>query len=304
MKVLVVHTSPPERIAAGRQARELDLEGAARGIAAVLPEAVLARVRGEPRELLALLDEHAPDVVYNVCEAPLGRPDLEAHVAALFEWTGVRFTGSGSETLALCRRKDRVAPVLAAAGLPVPPTGGFPCIVKPASEDGSVGIDGESVCADAAALARACARAHGTVVIEDFLPGREFVVSLWGAFGPEHVSVGEICFRNGLRLMTYAAKWDAESADYEDSPLTYRFDLDEGTEEALIAAARGAWRAVGARGCLRVDLRLDARGEPRILDVNPNPAFGPDVGIQRAAGEAGWTWERFVRAQIAWAVAR
>ena len=93
------------------------------GIAEVLPGADVAKVRGEPREILALLEAHAPDVVFNLCEAPLGRPELEPHVAALLEWAGVRFTGSGSETLALCRRKDRVAAVLAGAGVPVPQRG-------------------------------------------------------------------------------------------------------------------------------------------------------------------------------------
>ena len=38
-----------------------------------------------------------------------------------------------------------------------------------------------------------------------------------------------------------------------------------------------------------------------MLDVNPNPELAPEVGIHRAVTEAGWTWERFVRQQIAWA---
>ena len=95
---------------------------------------------------MAILDSQHPDVVFNPCEAPLGRPDLESHVAALLEWRGVRFTGCGSETLALCRRKDRTKAVLAAAGAPVPRDGGFPCIVKPADQDGSAGIDARRPC--------------------------------------------------------------------------------------------------------------------------------------------------------------
>ncbi len=301
MKVLIVHTAPPPTADPGRCPCEFDLEPTAVGIAEVLPPATIARVRGEPREILALLDSHAPDVVYNLCEAPLGRPELEAQVAALFEWAGVRFTGSGSETLALCRRKDRVAALLTATGVPVPRGGGFPCIVKPTNEDGSAGIDRESVCPDHAALVRACARAPGPIVIQEFLPGREFAVSLWGRTDPDHVSIGETLFQNGLRLNTYAAKWETESADFADSPMAYAIDLEEVLREAVVSAARGAWRAVGARGCLRVDLRLDAQGEPRVLDVNPNPTLAPEVGLRRAVMEAGWTWSRFVHAQIAWA---
>lgn len=301
MKVLILYTVPPETVGPGREVCEFDLSQAARGIAEVLPEAVVFGVRGEPREILAALDRHAPEVVYNLCEAPLGRPDLEAHAAALLEWAGVRFTGSRSETLALCRRKDRTAAVLAAAGVPVPIGGGFPCVVKPADQDGSAAIDYDSVCEDAAALARARVRIPGPVVIQEFLPGREFAVSLWGSSAPEHVSIGETRFQKGLRLITYTAKWKTESADFVDSPLAYDIDLDATLRDAVVTVARGAWTAVGARGCLRVDVRLDARGRAKVLDVNPNPETAPEVGIYRAALEAGWTWERFVVAQLGWA---
>jgi D-alanine-D-alanine ligase len=301
VKVLVLHAAPPAVVDAGRLCGEFDVAGAASGVAAVLPGCVVEQARGEPREILSLVDRHAPDVVYNLCEAPLGRPDFEAHVAGLFEWAGVRFTGSGSETLALCRRKDWTAAVLTAANVPVPGKTGFPRIVKPADEDGSAWIDTASICDDDEALARAAARIPGRAVVEQFLPGREFAVSLWGHDHPEHASVGETVFLDGLRLITYQAKWDVESADFRNSPLSYDLDLAPDLRAAVESAARGAWRAVGARGCLRVDVRLDAGGTPRVLDVNPNPEAAPHVGIHRAVVEAGWTWERFVQAQLSWA---
>jgi D-alanine-D-alanine ligase len=301
MKVLLMHTAPPATVHSARQTFECDLSAAALEIAALIPAITVVCVKGELREIINLLDAHDPDVVYNLCEAPLGRPDLEAHVASLLEWAGVRFTGCGSETLALCRRKDRTAGVLAAAGVQVPRLGGFPCIVKPADEDGSAFIDHESICEDEAAVPRARARVPGPVVIEEFLPGREFVVSLWGQVEPEHLSVGETKFKNGLRLNTYQSKWDTESPDSANSPLSYNLEIDQNLYDEVIEAARGAWRAVGARGYLRVDVRLDSGGAPRVLDVNPNPETGPEVGIHRAVLEAGWTWKQFVEAQLAWA---
>ena len=301
MKVLVLYTLPPVTVAPGRSVDEFDMSEAARGIAEVLPEAIVAGVHGEVREVLALLETYQPDVVFNACEAPLGRPDREAHVAALLEWLGVRFTGCGSETLALCRRKDRVNAMLATAGVPVPRTGVFPCIVKPADEDGSAWIDQHSVCADTEAVARVRARLKGPVVIQEFLPGREFAVSLWGQEEPRDVSIGETQFAGSTRLLTYAAKWDTDSADYTNTLLVYTPQLDPLLREAVIAAARGAWRAVSARGYLSVDIRLDAAGVPRVLDVNANPALSPDTGIYLAVNEAGWSWERFVRQQVEWA---
>jgi D-alanine-D-alanine ligase len=301
MKVLIIHTVPPESVHHGRQVCEFDLESAVRGIADVLPDAAVACVKGEPREILVALETHVPEVVYNLCEAPLGRPDLEAHVASLLEWAGVRFTGSGSETLALCRRKDRTSAVLAAAGVPVPKANVFPCIVKPADEDGSAFIDHDSICEDYVEVGRVRTRMPGPVVIQEFLPGREFAISLWGQTQPDYISIGETRFKHALRLITYAAKWEIESADFANSPLSYDIDLDAGTRATIAAVARGAWQAVSARGYLRVDVRLDAVGEPKVLDVNPNPETAPNVGIYRAVLEAGWTWKQFVQAQLTWA---
>ena len=301
MRVLVLSTAPPDRTDPSREIVEFDLSSAARGVAAVIPGALTAETEGAPGEILALVERHRPDIVYNLCEAPFGRPDLEAHIAALFEWVGVRFTGSRSETLALCRRKDHTAAVLAAAGVPVPPRDGFPCIVKPADEDGSAFIDRESICDHAEAVARARARISGRVVVERFLPGREFSVALWGRNEPDYVSMGETCFRGELRLITYAAKWDSDSRDDCESPMCYDVALDTPRREAVVAAARGAWQAVEARGYLSVDVRLDCEGIPHVIDVNPNPDCTPSQGMHRAVCAAGWTWARFVHAQLEWA---
>jgi D-alanine-D-alanine ligase len=298
LKVLVLHTLPPAECGSGRRPEEFALHEAADHVAMVLDGAIVAGVRGEAAEILGLVQAEQPDVIFNLCEAPQGRPDRESHAAALFEWMGVAFTGSGSKTLALCRDKRRMNAVLAAHGVAVPRQGVFPAIVKPADEDGSAGIHADSVCDDADDVARARARWPGPVMVEEFVGGREFAVSLWGGAGPEHVSIGETLFRNGLRLNTYAAKWDTDSVEFADSPLDYRTDLDNALRDRIVATARGAWQAAGIRGYVRLDIRCDAGGVPVVLDVNPNPAIGPGIGICRSVEEAGWTWERFVRLQI------
>ncbi len=301
MQVLVVHTLPPHVAGPGREPLEFNLSEAAEGVAQALPEATVAGIVGGAEELLALLDTHRPDVVFNLCEAPFGRPALEAHVAALLEWRSVRFTGCGSETLALCRRKDRAKAVLAAAGVPVPNSECFPCIVKPADEDGSAGIDLRSVCADRFQLEAARSRLAGPAIVEEFLTGREFVVSLWGDSDPEHLSIGEMLLQNGLTHVTYAAKWVIDSADFANSGVYYDTTIEPDVRERISTTARAAWRAVEARGYLRLDVRLDAEGTPRVLDVNPNPEMTPEDGMHRAVTMAGWSWDRFVQQQIRWA---
>jgi D-alanine-D-alanine ligase len=141
-------------------------------------------------------------------------------------------------------------------------------------------------------------------VVEEFVAGREFAVALWGGATPEHVSIGETVFRNGLRVNTYASKWDVDSAEFADSPLDYTTAVDPSLREQLAAAARAAWRAARVRGYLRVDVRCNADGVAMVLDVNPNPALAPGVGICRAVAEAGWSWRRFARRQVEWACDR
>ena len=301
-KVLVLHSLPPDVAGTDRAANEFQLHDAAANIVAAFPGSVAAGVRGEVAELIGVLGATRPDVVFNLCEAPQGRPDLEAQFAGMLELLGVPFTGNSSETLALCRRKDRTKAVLAAAGVAVPGASGLPAIVKPVDEDGSAFLHAGSICNSAEDIARETARLGGRALIEEFLPGREFVVSLWGRNTPDHHSIGETVYQNGLRLITYEGKWHEGSADYLNSPLTYTPDLDDSQRQAILGLARGAWAAVGARGYIRVDVRLNAAGEPRVLDVNPNPELGPDVGICRAAEEAGWTWARFVQKQVEWAL--
>lgn len=300
MKVLILHTLPPEATDPGRWTEEFDLLASAEGVRSALPDAEVCGVRGEVGEILEALRSRAPDVVFNLCEAPLGEPRLEPHVAALFEWAGVRFTGSGSETLALCRRKDLTKAVLAAAGVPVPRTGVFPCIVKPAAEDGSAFLHADSVCADEGEAARAVSRLPGPAIVEEFLPGREFAVSLWGRTGPDHVSIGETLFHGGVRLSTYAGKWDSDHEEYRNTPMVYDSEIDGALFDAVSGAARAAWRATGIRGYARIDVRLGLDGVPCVLDVNPNPALNPGVGVHRAAEEVGWTFEEFVKCQVDW----
>ena len=220
MKVIIFHSLPPADLR-GRSLLEFDLEKSARDIADVLPGSVIAGIRGEVDEVIGFLKTHRPDVIFNACEAPLGRPDLEAHFAALLEWVGVPFTGCGSETLALCRRKDRTKAVLAAAGVPVPRANLFPCVVKPVDEDGSAGIYFDSVCEDEAARSRVVARLSGAALVEEFVPGREFAIALWGRREPEHFSFMETSFHNGARLLTYAAKWNKGSEEFGNTPYAY-----------------------------------------------------------------------------------
>jgi D-alanine-D-alanine ligase len=305
VRVLVLYTLPPESPGPQRTVAEFELSGAAAFVARALRGAAVRAVHGRPLEILEVLREINPDVVFNLCEAPLGRPDLEAHVASFLEWAGIRFAGCGSETLTLCRRKDLTTPVLRAAGIGVPQdvdpaNPSFPCVVKPAAEDGSAGIHDHSLCHNAEQLRYALSQLTQPGIVQEFVPGREFSVSLWGRSHPDFSSIGETTREQG-GLITYATKWQEDRGEGSSSQVRHTAGLDADLQEAILKAARAAWKAVGARHALRIDVRLDQQGAPRVLDVNPNPAISPVMGICRAVQEAGWRWETFVTKLVEWA---
>jgi D-alanine-D-alanine ligase len=240
------------------------------------------------------------DLAFNLCEGVGGSSAFEPHVAAFLELLGVRVTGSPSETLALARRKDRVNALLAAHGLPVARWAvarngvaktwrDYPAIVKPAAEDASVGITQRSVVRDADELARALhdGRAHAPLLVQQFLEGRELNVGILGA---ALLPISEIDFgmmpASHWRLVTYAAKWDADSADDRGTQPRCPAPITGALTEQAGRLALAAWRLVDGRGYGRVDLRADADDRLHVLEVNPNPDLAPGAGFARMAAAA------------------
>ena len=159
--------------------------------------------------LFRRIKELKVDVLINLCEGFLGRPQLEANVAAMFEAFGVPYTGSPSKALAICQDKFKAKAVLNAFGLPTPKGRlatstdqkievPFPAIVKPNSEDASLGIYPGSVVHDQAALMdRVTNIIDGykqPALVEEFIEGREFNVAVLETDKLQALPVSEIDF--------------------------------------------------------------------------------------------------------------
>lgn len=242
--------------------------------------------------------------VFNLMEAPPGVPHLQPDAAAALELMGVPFTGSPAGVLWTTTDKLATRALLTAEGLPVAPGGRCapelldripgPWILKPSQEDASLGLEGDPVCTTReAALARARdleERFPGQAVLaETFLPGRELNVSLLAG---EVLPVAEIVFDSfpeGMsRVVGYEAKWHESSFAYLHTVRRFP-DGDPELLDRVREIAQAAWRVCGLRGYARIDLRLDANGEPRVLEVNANPCLAADAGFMAAAQQAGLT---------------
>lgn len=261
---------------------------------------------------LGRVREVNPAALINLCEGYYGRPQWESNVAGIFELMGLAFTGNAAKTLAICQDKFKAKAVLRAAGLPTAPAQlmleegepldlPFPLIVKPNAEDASLGIYPDSVVRDEESLrlqVRRCLDNYGPpVLVEAFIDGREFNVAVMENGGVKPLPVSEIDFSampKGMpRILGYEAKWFEDDPLYQKTPPVCPATIDEGLRADLQGLATAAFRSMGCRDYARVDLRMDAKGRPFILEVNPNPDISANAGYARALKAAGIAYADF-----------
>jgi D-alanine-D-alanine ligase len=137
-------------------------------------------------------------------------------------------------------------------------------------------------------------------LVEEFVDGRELNVALLGSGdAAEVLPLSEIDFSRvpagRPRILTYAAKWDVASEEYETTPSVGARPLEKELERRVHAVARAAYAALRLSGYGRVDLRLDPARGPLVIDVNPNPDLSPDAGFAKAARRAGLSHADIVR---------
>jgi D-alanine-D-alanine ligase len=270
-------------------------------------------VQRDPRVLVDELQRERPDVVFNLFEGLADQYDTEAYVAGLLEWMGIPYTGSPCQTLCLARSKHLTKHLLRGAGLPTPefftveespapdcPID-WPVIVKPAEQDASIGLDQNSVVTDQEQLNERVAyllQTYGaSVLVEQFIRGREFNVGLIEAPDLQVLPIGEILFTdedpNFWPIVTYDAKWKPGTRDYESTPPRYPAAVAPRLAERIGDLAKKAFRLLGCRDYARVDFRVKATGKPYILEVNPNPDFSDVAGLAGGLASAGLTHAQF-----------
>jgi len=265
------------------------------------------------------LSEWPPDLVVNLVESLDGRGRLIHLVPALLDAIGLPYTGSCAEVILVTSHKVLAKERMAALRLPTPPwigpvpadiptlAAGDPAAADPSSrwivkslwEHASIGIDETStvLCEPGDdVLARLRDRAPdfgGACFAERFIEGREFNLSvLAGAGGPEVLPPAEILFEGypaeALRIVGYRAKWDESSYEFHHTPRRFDFpQADAGLLKRLRDLAARCWRGFGLQGYARVDFRVDAGGQPWILEINANPCLSPDAGFAAALQAAG-----------------
>jgi D-alanine-D-alanine ligase len=269
-------------------------------------------VQSFSKDWIQVLSDLSPRFIFNLCEELDGRSELEMCLAGLLELTGIPYTGSNPFTLGLALNKFYVKQILRSAGVPtakgfvrfpgqkaaIQRGMRFPMLVKPSRQDASLGINGNSVCHSAEALEKQIQYIHEVyeqeALIEEYLDGREFNVSVVGDRNPEVLAISEIDF-SGLpegepRIVSYRAKWDEDCLMYACTKPICPAMVDNRLKNRIKDVAIRSYRWIGCRDYARVDMRTDASGRPYVLEVNPNPDISPNAGFARAARAAGYSY--------------
>jgi len=250
-------------------------------------------------------------LVFNWCEGIPGISHSEFMVAQSLESLGFAFTGASSDALALAQDKRRVMEILDELNIPIPawrlydtPDARdwdlFPAIVKPVNEHCSEGVTSDSVVMTEAELNKRIGYIlkiyHQAALVEDFIDGREFHVSLWGNGRIEMLPPAEMDFSLFTdihdRLCTYDAKFVPGSLHYEGIKTLLPAPLDNEEIQAIEAICRSAYAASGCRDYGRIDLRM-RDGVYYVLDVNPNADISFDASLALTAELAGFSYGQF-----------
>ncbi len=260
-------------------------------------------------DLVTPLREYDPQehIVFNWCEGVPGIPNSYAHVAQTLEEMDFAYTGSPPDVLALSQDKPQVKELLAQHHIATPgwrvydsaQANGwknFPAIVKPAQEHCSFGISSEAVVSTPDELHNRVAYVldtfHQPALVEEFIDGPEFHITLWGNEPPEMLPPVEVDFAEldqpQDRICSYDFKFRPGTPHYEHIWLAYS-ELDKDQFHQLEQASLATYQATGCRDYARLDIRL-RDGTFYVLDVNPNAGISQGGSVSWATKMAGYSY--------------
>ncbi len=229
------------------------------------------------------------DLVFNITEGLYGIA-REAQVPALLEAYQIPCTLSDAATLALVLDKAMTKRVLRDCGIPTAPFAvvsrpedikdvklGFPLFAKPIAEGSSKGVSRDSKITDAGQLDKVCRhllqKFSQPVLVEEYLPGREFTVGMLG-MGESARVLGMMEVKSGGgKEEVYSL--EVKQTYTQDNKADYYHKVEPALYAKIEKLAVDAWRALNCRDGGRLDVRCDARGEPMVLEVNPLAGLCP-----------------------------
>jgi D-alanine-D-alanine ligase len=257
------------------------------------------------------------DMVLNIAEGLRGF-GREAQVPALLDAYEIPYTFSDPLVLCLTLHKAMTKTVVRDLGIPTPDFRvvermsdlemidlSYPLFAKPVAEGTSKGVTAASKILSENQLTSVCAKSliayKQPVLVEAFLPGREFTVGIVGT-GKEATAIGvmEVILRDNAEPEVYSYQNKERCEEFVEYRLANDAMAGKAREIAL-----AVWRGIGCRDAGRVDIRADAAGIPNFLEVNPLAGLHPQHSdLPIIANMVGLTYRSLMEAILDSAFAR
>ena len=268
---------------------------------------VYLRLDGTRESLIEIANSNT-DLIFNLVESFAGDDGCDSNVAAYLELLGRKFTGAGSHGLYLAQDKALAKKIFAFHGIHTPYFATvyrgrtehshdikFPVIVKPAREDGSIGIHFGAVCGSIKELMERIDYIHAEfdtpALIEEYIEGRELYVGVLGNDKPIAFPVVELDLsklpEGTPKIAGAEVKWEEDTEAYQKTWPFFPEDLEPEVVTRLQETAVAAFQALQLRDYGRIDFRLAKDGTMHVLEVNPNPYLLPSAEYCMAAKKSG-----------------
>jgi len=280
---------------------------------------------GRPQSLIALA-KCSSDLIFNLTESYAGDDTKEMHVAAFLDLLEIPYTGAGPHAVILAQDKSIDKKMFAFHGIKSPYFAtsyrgtidhahdiAFPLIVKPTSEDGSIGIGADAVVNSVKELMERVSYIQtefdSPALIEEYIEGREIYAAILGSYESAHalplVELDLSKLPKGVpRIASQDVKFERETEAYKLTKSAIAEDLDEETEARLTETAIKAYRAVKLRDYGRIDMRLSSKGDVYVIEANPNPWLSSGQEFAMAARKSGLSYTQMIGEIVELAMAR
>ena len=290
-----------------RQQPDEDVQEVYEALKSVGHNPIFLRLDGSAQSLTELAQSET-DLIFNLVESFGGDDTHDSRVAGFLELLNRKFTGAGAHGLFLAQEKALANKIFAFHGIHTPYFATvyrgrtehshdiqFPVIVKPAREDGSIGIQFGAVCGSIKELMDRIDYIHAEfdspALIEEYIEGRELYVAVIGNEKPEALPIVELDLsklpEGTPKIAGSEVKWEEETEAYKKTKAFFPEDLDEGLVARIQDVAVQAYSALQLRDYGRIDFRLAADETLHVLEVNPNPYLLSSAEFAMAAKKSG-----------------
>lgn len=310
-RAVILHNVMSDWNARDTEVSDTAMKRMRRGLMEMGYEVLLAPVRRDVAEPLNGLDPRQ-HIVFNWCEGLDGEPNAYDKIPPVLEEMGFAYTGADAWTLTATTDKTITKEYLVKHNVSTPQAkvfttadsagwNCFPALVKPALEHCSHGITPEAIVDTPEQLEERVQYVLDTwsqpALVEEFIDGPEFNVSLWGNGRLFVLPLAMLDF-SGFndyheRIVSYDAKWDPNTEAFRLNPVMCPAPIDADLRARIEQTAKDAYKALRLRDYGRIDIRV-RDGVPYVLDVNSNPDITLEGGFARSARTAGYDYAQTV----------